>query len=103
MSDAPLYIFTAVSPRARRAIERSGGAVMASTRRGVPVVLPECCDWYTGAVRLGARPRVEDAEFTAGSRSVAFTWPTAGGGAALAADPGRRLWHWRDAQCPVAP
>lgn len=101
--DTVIYRFAAVSARARRAVERSGGTVFArARRRGVVVALPASANWFPGLVVVeGGRARVEDTEFEdIEVRSTAFTWACGGGAAALAADSARRLWHWRDAQCP---
>ncbi len=108
MNGAALVLgFASVSLRARRAIERAGGRVFDRKRRGpVYVRMPDGAEWYCGRVVFErGRPVAEPLEYEVPFyRSTVFTWPARGGAAVLAAERDevgrRRLWHWRDAQCP---
>lgn len=101
--------FAAVSLRARRAIERAGGRVFDRKRHGrgpVFVLMPAGAVWYCGRVAFErGRPVAEPLEYEVPMhRLTAYAWPARRGATVLASDCDewgrRRLWHWRDAECP---
>lgn len=97
--------FARVSLRARAAIVRAGGDVVFDRRsRAWLATMPEPSDWHPGRVmpRRDGTPRVTRLEkLTAGFTTV-YTWRRPVGQCVLVSDEQRRLWHWRDPECPWA-